>query len=136
MNPKAAALQARTHQFFITVIALCRTVDKDDAGESICRQLLDSAGATDSNYRAACKARSKKEFIARIGVAAEEADESLGWLIALRDARIGDQKRLAPLIDEAHELTSIFVKSGKTASERLKEEESRRRGAVRSRRPR
>jgi four helix bundle protein len=131
MNPKTAALQARTHEFFVRVISLCESVPNTPASRSICEQLLDSAGSTDSNYRAACKARSKKEFIAKIGVAAEEADESHGWLIALRDAGIGDVQKLRPLIAEANELTSIFVKSGQTATTRLREEAEGRRAARR-----
>ena len=125
VNEKAAALQARTHEFFVGVIRFCETVPKTPAGQSICKQLIDSAGATDSNYRAACKARSKKEFIARIAVAAEEADESLGWPLALRKVDMGERTALLPLLQEADELTAIFVKSGKTASERLKAEKKR-----------
>ena len=135
MNSQTKALQDRAHQFFIRVIAFCGTVSQNAAGRTICDQLLDSAGATDSNYRAACRARSKKEFIAKVGVAAEEADESLGWLIALRDAQLGDRSLLTPLISEADELTAIFVASGKTASANLAEEE-RRRAAQKRRRSR
>ena len=119
MNEKAEALKKRTHDFFIRVIRFCRDIPPSSAGDSIVDQLVDSAGSTDSNYRAACKARSRKEFIAKVGVAAEEADESLGWLQALRDARLGDLKELPELIKEANELTSIFVSSHKTASARL-----------------
>ncbi|CAN5836876.1 hypothetical protein BH18ACI5_BH18ACI5_08450 [soil metagenome] len=81
MNEKADKLRDRTHRFFIRVIALCERLPRTAAAFAITKQLLDSAGSTDSNYRAACRARSLKEFIAKIGVAAEEADESLGWLL-------------------------------------------------------
>jgi four helix bundle protein len=123
MNEKADGLKKRTHDFFIRVIQFCRDVPPSIEGDSIVDQLVDSAGSTDSNYRAACKARSRKEFIAKVGVAAEEADESLGWLQALRDARLGDAKQLPELIKEANELTSIFVSSHKTATARLAAEE-------------
>ena len=73
------------HNFFLRVIKLCETLPESPAGQSISRQLIDSSGGTDSNYRAACRARSTKEFIAKIGVAAEEADESKGWLQALHN---------------------------------------------------
>lgn len=126
MKPQTVALQARTHAFFVAVIKLCESVPDTSAGRSICEQLLDSAGSADSNYRAACKARSKKEFIAKIGVAAEEADESLGWLLALRDGGLVNAQTAAPLIDEANELTSIFVASAKTAAQNLEEEQRRR----------
>jgi four helix bundle protein len=84
MNPKTEALRARTHEFFVRVIAFCETLSGSPAAHNICRQLLESAGGTDSNYRAACRARSQREFIAKIGIAVEEADESLGWLQAPR----------------------------------------------------
>jgi four helix bundle protein len=117
MNPKAKALQKRTHDFFMRVIAVCEQLTRCDASASISSQLLDSAGSTDSNYRATCRARSRKEFIAKIGVAVEEADESLGWLTALRDAKLGPVDELESLVTEADELVSIFVKSRKTAEE-------------------
>jgi four helix bundle protein len=126
MKPQTQALQARTRSFFVAVIKLCKSLADTPATRSICGQLLDSAGSTDSNYRAACKARSKKEFISRIGVAAEEADESLGWLTALRDSELVTSERATPLINEANELASIFVASGKTAAGNLAEDERRR----------
>ena len=134
MKPQTQALQARTHSFFVAVIKMCESVVDTPASRSICEQLLDSAGSTDSNYRAACKARSKKEFIAKIGVAAEEADESVGWLTALRDGDLVKPEVATPLIVEANELASIFVASAKTATGNLAEEERRR--AVQKRAPR
>ena len=126
MKPQTQALQARTRSFFVAVIRLCKSLADTPATRSICGQLLDSAGSTDSNYRAACKARSKKEFIAKIGLAAEEADEAVGWLTALRDGDLVRGELATPLINEANELTSIFVASGKTAAANLAEEERRR----------
>ena len=131
MNPKTQALLARTHEFLVRVIQFCDTVPEKPAARSICQQLLDSAGSTDSNYRSACKARSRREFIAKIGVAAEEADESLGWLEALRDAGLGDRSAVCLLITEANELTSIFVSSKKTATQRLQEEQRQKSAARR-----
>jgi four helix bundle protein len=115
MNAKAIELQHRTHEFFLRVIRFCESLPRTPAATSISDQLLDAAGSTDSNYRAACRARSTREFIAKIGVAAEEADECQGWLEALRDARLGAQSEVLILIQEAHELTAIFMSSGKTA---------------------
>ena len=115
VNEKTALLQRRTHDFFVGVIGLCRSLPQTPEGASISRQLLDSAGSTDSNYRAACRARSPREFIAKIGIALEEADESLGWLQALSDAQIGDPEAIRVLLQEANELTAIFVASRKTA---------------------
>ena len=117
MKPETKALQKRTHDFFVRVIALCESLPNTAAARSISEQLLDSAGSTDSNYRGACRARSRKEFIAKVGVAAEEADESLGWLEALRDGKLATGAEVIALIQEADELTSIFVSSHKTAEQ-------------------
>jgi four helix bundle protein len=125
VNPQAEALKQRTHHFFVDVIKFCRTVPRSTEGVSICAQLIDSAGSADSNYGAACKARSRKQFVDKIGIAAEEADESKRWLEALRDVDLGDKKEAARLIAEADELTSIFVKSHKTARARLEQEAER-----------
>lgn len=127
MSTQSDVLKERTHAFFVRVIALCEALPETAAAQSISSQLLDAAGSTDSNYRAACRARSKKEFVAKIGVAAEEADESLGWLQSLRDAGISDGTELAALLSEADELTRILVKSHKTAEFNLKQEERKRR---------
>ena len=80
MNPKALELQARTQKFATAVIRFCERLPKDAATQKIVDQLLDSSASTDSNYRATCRARSPDEFISKIGVAVEEADESKGWL--------------------------------------------------------
>jgi four helix bundle protein len=126
MNPKAVALQKRTHLFFINVLRLCESLPARDAAKSIAQQLMDAAGATDSNYRAAC-GRSRKEFIAKVAVAAEESDESHGWLLALVDAGLCARADADPLIDEANQLTAIFVSSQKTARRREERAEVERR---------
>jgi four helix bundle protein len=115
MNPKTKALQERTHRFFIRVLSLCERLPNTDAAKSIGPQLIDSAGSTDSNYRAACRGRSKREFIAKLGLATEEADEAKGWLNALVARGLGDVAEARVLLKEADELISIFVKSQITA---------------------
>jgi len=105
------------------VIRFCEGLPKDVATQKIVDQLLDSSGSTDSNYRATCRARSPDEFIAKIGVAAEEADESKGWLeLLVRSSRV-NLDLAQPLIQEANELTAIFVKSRITAERNKKERE-------------
>lgn len=123
MNPKTEQLRQRTHRFFMRVIALCGSLPGCPAACSISGQLLDSSGSTDSNYRAACRARSRKEFIAKLGVVIEEADESMGWLESLRDRKLGDLDELRALIKEADELIAIFVASRKTAEANEQEAE-------------
>ena len=118
MNPRAVELQERTHRFFLRVIRFCEALPDGNVVDSIRPQLLDAAGSTDSNYRAACKARTRKEFISKIGVAAEEADECCGWLSALLASDYGDKLEAQELLKESDELTRIFVSSHKTAKQR------------------
>jgi four helix bundle protein len=68
-----------------------------------------------ANYRSACRARSRAEFIARLGIVLEEADETSFWLELLRDSNILDAERLSSIEKEAEELASIFVSSLRTA---------------------
>ena len=125
MNPKAIELQARTQRFAKAVIEFCERLPKNAPTQTIVSQLLDASGATDSNYRATCRARSPDEFISKIGVAAEEADESKGWLELLVSSNLARIEDARDLIREADELTAIFVASRKTAK-RNKEERERR----------
>jgi four helix bundle protein len=115
MHQKALELQERTRRFATAVIKFCDRLPQHRAASQIAEQLLDSSGSTDSNYRATCRARSLDEFIAKIGVAAEEADESEGWLQLLVASDLATIDDARELIQEAHELTAIFVASRKTA---------------------
>ena len=123
MHPKAFELQERTRRFATAVIKFCDRLPKNAATQKIVDQLLDSAGSTDSNYRATCRARSPDDFIAKIGVAAEEADESKGWLQLLVSSNLAAIEDARDLIQESHELTAIFVASRKTAKRRKEERE-------------
>jgi four helix bundle protein len=118
MNAEARELQRRTRAFASSVIGFCGKLAECVATREIIPQLIDSANATDSNYRAACRARSKKEFIAKIGVAVEEADEAQGWLELLLESNLATSASVNDLIGEANELVSIFVASRKTAERR------------------
>jgi len=135
MNPKTIELQDRTRRFAASVIAFCESLSCGPAAQRILVQLIDSAGATDSNYRAACRARSKAEFIAKLGVAIVEADESKGWLQLLVVSNQVSPATAAALIQEADELVAILVKSRKTAEMR-KETEDRINKAATQRRSR
>ena len=126
MNEKALDIQARTQAFYQRVIKLTLSLPENVVVTRIAPQLLDSAGSADSNYRSACRGRSKREFIAKVGVAAEEADEAKGWLQSLLNAGIGDAPTTKNLIQEAHELVAIFVASEKTARRNLAELEAAR----------
>ncbi len=127
MNEKAKELQERTRRFASRVIKYCEKLPKSSACHEIADQLVDAASSTDSNYRATCRARSRDEFIAKIGVAAEEADEAKGWLLLLVQSDLATIDASRDLIQEADELTAIFVKSRKTAKERQERERLARR---------
>ena len=80
MNQQAEALKERTRRFALEVIALVRTLAKTAEGDTIRRQLVGAATAVAANYRSACRSRSHDEFVARIGIVLEAADESELWL--------------------------------------------------------
>lgn len=129
MNPKALALQDRTRAFAKSVIKFCETLPRTHAAQSISEQLIDSSGSADSNYRAGCRARTRKEFISKLGVVVEESDESLGWLQLLVESEICTAEDAEALIREADELVSIFVKSEKTARRNYEAEVALRKAA-------
>lgn len=108
-------IRLRTKQFALQIIGLSRCLPKTEEARVIGRQLLRAGTSVASNYRAACRSRSKAEFIARMGVVVEEADESVLWLELLSDARIICQKQLDAFLAEANELLAIFAASLRTA---------------------
>lgn len=81
------------------------------------KQLLRCGTSVAANYRAVCRARSKPEFIARIGIVAEEADESVLWLELLEETQTLTNKQLIEISKEARELAAIFSASQKTAKD-------------------
>jgi four helix bundle protein len=120
MNEKAEALKKRTKAFTLAVLGFVRTLPATDDAKIIGRQLIRSATGVAANYRATCRSRSKAEFIARVGVALEEADESAFWLEIITEARIATGKQAFELLDEADQLSAILTASSLTATESLK----------------
>ena len=113
MTPKE--MKDRTKRFAVAIIRLCRELPPTLDGRRIGQQLLDSATSTAANYRASCRARSRAEFIAKLGTVLEEADESLFWLELMVESDLITKARAEKLLKEADELTAIFVTSLKTA---------------------
>ncbi|HTS38610.1 MAG TPA: four helix bundle protein [Candidatus Solibacter sp.] len=109
-------LRERTKQLALRVIRLYRMLPPGEEAR-ILGKLLRSGTSVGANYRAACRARSKAEFIAKLGIVLEEADETVFWLELLIEAGIGNAERVQPLLKEADELTSIFVSSLCTAKQ-------------------
>jgi len=115
MNP--LQLKQRTKTFALRIIKLSRSIPKsDDAGRIIAKQIIRSGTSVAANYRASCRARSKAEFIAKMGTVEEEADESGLWLELLAEAGIIPESKLSALLQEASDLTAIMAASRKTAA--------------------
>ena len=108
-------LQDRTKRFALNVIRLCERLPKDDTSRVIGRQLLRSGSSVGANYRAVCRARSKADFISKMGVVLEEADESAFWIQLLIDASKTGSDQASAFLREANELVAIFTSSIKTA---------------------
>jgi four helix bundle protein len=108
-------LQDRTKRFALNVVRLCERLPKDDTSRVIGRQLLRSGSSVGANYRAACRTRSKADFISKMGVVLEEADESAFWIELLIDASKTRSDEASALLREANELVAIFVSSIRTA---------------------
>ena len=113
MNP--ADLRARTKQFAVDAIRFAKQLPNDRITNRIIGQLTDSAGAVASGYRAVCRARSRADFIYKLGNAIEEADESALWLEILAETELSPRSETDPLWKEADELVRILVRSRETA---------------------
>ena len=106
-------LRERSYQFALAITKFCDTLPRDPRTQEIANQLHDSANSVFSNYRAVCRTRTPKEFISKLFIVVEEADESQGWLQSLvAQGKGGDA---APrLLQEATELVAIFTASKHT----------------------
>jgi four helix bundle protein len=109
-------LKKRTKQFALRVMKLVSSLPNTIERRAIGNQLVRAGTSVGANYRAACKGRSKAEFIAKLGLVEEEADESAYWMELIIEGRLLEGKLLQPLLDEANELAAIMAASRKTAS--------------------
>lgn len=102
-------LKLRTKKFSLRVINLIENLPKSMTGKVIANQLLRSATSVGANYRSACRSRSKVEFISKIRIVEEEADESMYWLEIIKESQLIKEERISDLLKEASELTAIFT---------------------------
>lgn len=109
----------RTKKFAVDIINFCQTIPKSREGRIIADQLIRSGTSVGSNYRAACRARSRKEFYAKMCIVVEEADEVLFWLQVINGSKIKEGKKLTILLKEAEEILSIVATARKTAGSNL-----------------
>jgi four helix bundle protein len=114
--PFPERVRRRTKTFALEVVRLFRGLPKTEEARVIGKQLLRSATSVAANYRAAGRSRSKAEFIAKIGMVVEEADESLLWLELLKESGITDGQKIDSLLKEAAELVAMFSASRQTAT--------------------
>ncbi|HTC94855.1 MAG TPA: four helix bundle protein [Terriglobales bacterium] len=111
-------LRQRTKAFALRIIKLSESMPKSQAGYVIAKQVLRSGTSVAANYRAVCRARSRADFIAKLGIVVEEIDETLFWLELIVDAGLLPSSRMEAITDEANQLTSIFVAARKTSRSR------------------
>jgi four helix bundle protein len=114
---EARDLKQRTPEFALRVIRMVRVLPKSVESRVIKSQVLRSATSVGANYRSAQRGKSKADFIAKLAVAEEEADETCYWLELIIAAELVGIDRIDPLLAEAKEITAILTAAGKTAKE-------------------
>src|SRR6476659_11426051 len=108
-------LKKRTKAFALRILKLVDTLPKTTAGRALASQIVRSGTSVAANYRAACRARSIADFIAKMGLVEEEADETLFWLELLEESELVTAAKVTAIKEEANELIAITVASIKTA---------------------
>ena len=117
MNEKE--LKERSKQFALGIIRLVSLLPKNIEGQAIGNQLIRSGTSVGANYRSACRGRSRAEFIARLGIVEEEADESAFWMELIIETGLLEKQLVEPLLQEAKELVAIMVASRKSAKNKF-----------------
>ena len=123
--PRINDLLDRTRNFALAVITFCESLPKDETARTLGRQLLRSGTSVGANYRAAHRARSTADFIAKMGVVVEEADESGYWIELLAAAGKADRSTATSLQEEADQLVAIAISSINTARRKCQPESGR-----------
>ena len=108
-------LKQRAKAFAHRCVKLCTTLPKTMLGKHISGQLVRSATSVAANYRAVCIAQSRAAFISKLAIVIEETDESCFWIEFAADEKIVKKEQIASLLQEAKELTAIFIASQNTA---------------------
>lgn len=121
-------LRERITTWAVEVVEFCRPAREQSDARQLVNQLTNAATSAAINYRAACRARSRREFVAKLSIAVEEADETVGWLQILTRTRLVSSAAAAPLLEEARQLVAILAASRKTAARNLQVDSLRRQG--------
>jgi four helix bundle protein len=117
-------MKQRTKKFALRVLDLADALPHSRSGNVIAGQIIRSGTSVASNYRALCRAKSRADFINKTRVVEEEADETCLWLELVIERRLLAPRRVRSLLEEANELTAIFVASRKTAVSRQPQRDS------------
>ncbi len=115
MNNFEQEFKQRTKDYARRVIEAMNELPGALSAQVLCKQVIRSSTSIGANYRSACRARSKGEFIAKLAIAEEEADETLYWLELMKDTRLLSDSSFATLFDEGNQITAMIVSSIKTA---------------------
>lgn len=108
-------MKARTRAFALRIIKLVESLPQTPTAKVLGGQLLRCGTSVGANYRAACRAKSTADFISKLGIVEEEADESIYWIELLVEAGLLKQGRVTDLLDKANQILSIVVSSITTA---------------------
>jgi four helix bundle protein len=112
-------LKGRTKELALRVLKLVNALPATTAGQVIARQIVRSATSVGANYRAACRGRSKAEFVSKLQTVIEESDETCYWLELIIEGRLLSQEQVEALLDESNQITAIMVASRKSATRNL-----------------
>jgi four helix bundle protein len=111
----AGEFKKRTRAFALRVVRLAEALPRTRTADVIGKQLLRCGTSVGANYRAACRAKSQADFIAKMGIVEEEADETIYWMELLVESGSIEQERVASLLDEANQIVALVVSSIRTA---------------------
>jgi four helix bundle protein len=128
----AQDLKDRTKKFALRVMHLVDALPDTPKGRAVASQLVRSGTSVAANYRAACRGRSHAEFISKIGVVEEEADETVLWLELIVEDKLLPEGKIAPLLKEANELTAIIAASYISASRSKRDASANPKSAIRN----
>jgi four helix bundle protein len=115
MNTHADEMKKRTRYFALRVIRLVESLPMTRTAEVLGKQLLRCSTSVGANYRASCRAKSQADFIAKMGIVEEEADEAIYWIELLIETDLVKKERVTSLLDEASQIVAIVVSSIRTA---------------------
>jgi len=114
------AIKRRSKEVSLAIINMTEKFPGKMAAVHVAKQIIRSSTSVAANYRAVCRARSNKEFIAKLEIAIEEADETLFWLEIIKDKKWFVESQIDKIFGEMNELLSIFISSAKTVKNKMK----------------